>query len=170
MKRIILCVLLLSTYALSSCAGLESNEFRIPEVSISKDQISMQRRLAQWYNTNLRSESPDIGFEKSYFDVLHFEDEVIGYLEIDGVAVYPIYHSPTDKGICMDKYSSFPIGGTAEKTNLYGKEPLRMKAGDIFKIHIIGDVFTYKVGERSDSYCILNFGTNTIIGGRIVGD
>ena len=89
---------------------------------------------------------------------------LIGYLEIPVISVYlPVYYGTSDevlsKGVGYIVNSSLPVGGVnthsvlSGHTGLPGAELLssldKMKEGDMFFIHVLGETLAYEVDEIS---------------------
>lgn len=130
------------------------------------------RAAAEKYNESLRTaritltdpfdpeviESQGSG---SYMSLLnHTEDGIMGYLRIPVIKVnLPIYHGTSadvlEKGVGHLEQSSLPIGGPGTHsvitghTGMAGKRILtdltEMKEGDIFYIHMLGEILAYEV-------------------------
>ena len=100
---------------------------------------------------------------ENYKEVLNVSDDgVMGYVEIPKISVYlPIYHGTSDevleKGVGHIQNTSVPIGGNSTHSILTGHTGLpnaelftrldELGIDDIFYIHVLGDVLTYKVFE-----------------------
>lgn len=87
---------------------------------------------------------------------------LIGYLEIPVISVYlPVYYGTSDevlsKGVGYIENSSLPVGGVnthsvlSGHTGLPGAELLssldKMKEGDMFYIHVLGETLAYEVDD-----------------------
>ena len=140
-------------------------------VKLDKTSLEEEKNKAQMYNENLSGDPVHDPFVKgsgyalpeNYKEVLNFdEDGVMGYIDIPKISVYlPIYHGTSEevleKGIGHIQNTSVPIGGSSTHSVLTGHTGLpnaelftrldELVVGDIFYIHVLEDVLTYKVYE-----------------------
>ena len=140
-------------------------------VKIDEEKINEEKEKARIYNENLSGDPVHDPFvigsgyalPENYKEVLNVSDDgVMGYVEIPKISVYlPIYHGTSDevleKGVGHIQNTSVPIGGNSTHSILTGHTGLpnaelftrldELGIGDIFYIHVLGDVLTYKVFE-----------------------
>ena len=140
-------------------------------VKIDEEKINEEKEKAKIYNENLSGDPVHDPFvigsgyalPENYKEVLNIAgDSVMGYVEIPKISVYlPIYHGTSDevleKGVGHIQNTSVPIGGNSTHSILTGHTGLpnaelftrldELGIGDIFYIHVLGDVLTYKVFE-----------------------
>ena len=140
-------------------------------VKINEEKINEEKEKARIYNENLSGDPVHDPFvigsgyalPENYKEVLNVSDDgVMGYVEIPKISVYlPIYHGTSDevleKGVGHIQNTSVPIGGNSTHSILTGHTGLpnaelftrldELGIGDIFYIHVLGDVLTYKVFE-----------------------
>ena len=140
-------------------------------VKINEEKINEEKEKARIYNENLSGDPVHDPFVKgsgyalpeNYKEVLNVSDDgVMGYVEIPKISVYlPIYHGTSDevleKGVGHIQNTSVPIGGKSTHSVLTGHTGLpnaelftrldELGIGDIFYIHVLDDVLTYKVFE-----------------------
>ena len=140
-------------------------------VKIDEEKINEEKEKAKIYNENLSGDPVHDPFvigsgyalPKNYKEVLNIAgDSVMGYVEIPKISVYlPIYHGTSDevleKGVGHIQNTSVPIGGKSTHSVLTGHTGLpnaelftrldELGIGDIFYIHVLDDVLTYKVFE-----------------------
>ena len=100
---------------------------------------------------------------EEYLGLLNpFGNGIMGTLEIDKIGVLlPIYHG-TNEGVLRIgaghlEGTSLPVGGPGTHTVITGHRGLpsamllteldKMEIGDIFTLHVLGDVLTYKVDQ-----------------------
>ena len=134
-------------------------------------KINEEKEKARIYNENLSGDPVHDPFvigsgyalPENYKEVLNVSDDgVMGYVEIPKISVYlPIYHGTSDevleKGVGHIQNTSVPIGGNSTHSILTGHTGLpnaelftrldELGIGDIFYIHVLDDVLTYKVFE-----------------------
>ncbi len=139
--------------------------------NFNQEKIDEELQKAQTYNENLSGEPVHDPFvegsgyamPKNYKEVLNIaEDGVMAYVEIPKISVYlPIYHGTSsevlEKGVGHIESTSLPIGGQSTHSVLTGHTGLpsaelftrldELVEGDIFYIHILNEVLTYKVYE-----------------------
>lgn len=139
--------------------------------NFNQEKIDEELQKAQTYNENLSGEPVHDPFvegsgyamPKNYKEVLNIaEDGVMAYVEIPKISVYlPIYHGTSsevlEKGVGHIESTSLPIGGISTHSVLTGHTGLpsaelftrldELVEGDIFYIHILNEVLTYKVYE-----------------------
>ena len=140
-------------------------------VKIDEEKINEEKEKAKIYNENLSGDPVHDPFvigsgyalPENYKEVLNVSDDgVMGYVEIPKISVYlPIYHGTSDevleKGVGHIQNTSVPIGGKSAHSVLTGHTGLpnaelftrldELGIGDIFYIHVLDDVLTYKVFE-----------------------
>lgn len=140
-------------------------------VKIDEEKINEEKEKAKIYNENLSGDPVHDPFvigsgyalPENYKEVLNIAgDSVMGYVEIPKISVYlPIYHGTSDevleKGVGHIQNTSVPIGGKSTHSVLTGHTGLpnaelftrldELGIGDIFYIHVLDDVLTYKVFE-----------------------
>ena len=140
-------------------------------VKIDEEKINEEKEKARIYNENLSGDPVHDPFvigsgyalPENYKEVLNVSDDgVMGYVEIPKISVYlPIYHGTSDevleKGVGHIQNTSVPIGGNSTHSILTGHTGLpnaelftrldELGIGDIFYIHVLDDVLTYKVFE-----------------------
>jgi len=140
-------------------------------VKIDEEKINEEKEKAKIYNENLSGDPVHDPFvigsgyalPENYKEVLNVGDDgVMGYVEIPKISVYlPIYHGTSDdvleKGVGHIQNTSVPIGGKSAHSVLTGHTGLpnaelftrldELGIGDIFYIHVLDDVLTYKVFE-----------------------
>lgn len=140
-------------------------------VKINEKKINEEKEKARIYNENLSGDPVHDPFvigsgyalPENYKEVLNVSDDgVMGYVEIPKISVYlPIYHGTSDevleKGVGHIQNTSVPIGGNSTHSILTGHTGLpnaelftrldELGIGDIFYIHVLDDVLTYKVFE-----------------------
>lgn len=140
-------------------------------VKIDEEKINEEKEKAKIYNENLSGDPVHDPFvigsgyalPENYKEVLNVGDDgVMGYVEIPKISVYlPIYHGTSDdvleKGVGHIQNTSVPIGGNSTHSVLTGHTGLpnaelftrldELGIGDIFYIHVLDDVLTYKVFE-----------------------
>ncbi len=140
-------------------------------VKIDEEKINDEKEKAKIYNENLSGDPVHDPFvigsgyalPENYKEVLNVGDDgVMGYVDIPKISVYlPIYHGTSDevleKGVGHIQNTSVPIGGKSTHSVLTGHTGLpnaelftrldELGIGDIFYIHVLDDVLTYKVFE-----------------------
>lgn len=140
-------------------------------VKIDEENLNKEKEKARIYNENLSGDPVHDPFvigsgyalPENYKEVLNISnDGVMGYVEIPKISVYlPIYHGTSDdvleKGVGHIQNTSVPIGGNSTHSVLTGHTGLpnaelftrldELGIGDIFYIHVLDDVLTYKVFE-----------------------
>lgn len=146
-------------------------EYEEMVVQINENQINQEIQKAQTYNENLSGEPVHDPFvegsgyalPENYTEVLNLsEDGVMAYIEIPKISVYlPIYHGTSnevlEKGVGHIQSTSIPIGGISTHSVLTGHTGLpsaelftrldELVVGDIFYIHVLNEVLTYKIYE-----------------------
>ena len=134
-------------------------------------QIEEERQKAQIFNENLAGdpvhdpfvEGSGYAMPENYKEVLNIAgDGVMAYIEIPKIKVHlPIYHGTSsevlEKGVGHIESTSLPIGGLSTHSVLTGHTGLpsaelftrldELEVGDIFYIHVLNDVLTYKIYE-----------------------
>lgn len=140
-------------------------------VETNEEKINEEKEKARIYNENLSGDPVHDPFiigsgyalPENYKEVLNISnDGVMGYVEIPKISVYlPIYHGTSEevleKGVGHIQNTSVPVGGNSTHSVLTGHTGLpnaelftrldELVIGDIFYIHVLGDVLTYKVFE-----------------------
>lgn len=138
---------------------------------IGEDSIKKEKEKAQTYNENLSGDPVHDPFvfgsgyalPENYKEVLNLsEDGIMGYIQIPKILVdLPIYHGTSEevleKGVGHIQNTSVPIGGNSTHSVLTGHTGLpnaelftrldELVVGDIFYIHVLNDILTYKVYE-----------------------
>ncbi len=138
-------------------------EYEEKTVEISSGEHEKLIEAAQLYNSFLAG-GGNIE-ELDYENILNmYSNGVIGYIEIPKIDVsLVIYHTTDDevlnKGIGHMEGTSFPIGGINTHSVLAGHRGLpgaklfrnldKLEIGDIFTIHVLGEVLTYSVDDIS---------------------
>lgn len=146
-------------------------EYEEMVVQINENQINQEMQKAQTYNENLSGEPVHDPFvegsgyalPENYTEVLNLaKDGVMAYIEIPKISVYlPIYHGTSnevlEKGVGHIQSTSIPIGGISTHSVLTGHTGLpsaelftrldELVVGDIFYIHVLNEVLTYKIYE-----------------------
>ena len=140
-------------------------------VNIGEDSIKEEKEKAQTYNENLSGDPVHDPFvfgsgyalPENYKEVLNLsEDGIMGYIQIPKISVdLPIYHGTSEevleKGVGHIQNTSVPIGGNSTHSVLTGHTGLpnaelftrldELVEGDIFYIHVLNEILTYKVYE-----------------------
>lgn len=140
-------------------------------VGIGEDSLKEEKEKAQTYNENLSGDPVHDPFvfgsgyalPENYKEVLNLsEDGIMGYIQIPKILVdLPIYHGTSEevleKGVGHIQNTSVPIGGNSTYSVLTGHTGLpnaelftrldELVVGDIFYIHVLNDILTYKVYE-----------------------
>ena len=140
-------------------------------VKIGEDSLKKEREKAQTYNENLSGDPVHDPFvlgsgyalPENYKEVLNISgDGIMGYIQIPKISVdLPIYHGTSEevleKGVGHIQNTSVPIGGNSTHSVLTGHTGLpnaelftrldELIVGDIFYIHVLNDILTYKVYE-----------------------
>lgn len=138
---------------------------------IEEDSIKEEKEKAQTYNENLSGDPVHDPFvfgsgyalPENYKEVLNLsEDGIMGYIQIPKISVdLPIYHGTSEevleKGVGHIQNTSVPIGGNSTHSVLTGHTGLpnaelftrldELVEGDIFYIHVLNEILTYKVYE-----------------------
>ena len=140
-------------------------------VGIGEDSLKEEKEKAQTYNENLSGDPVHDPFvfgsgyalPENYKEVLNLsEDGIMGYIQIPKISVdLPIYHGTSEevleKGVGHIQNTSVPIGGNSTHSVLTGHTGLpnaelftrldELVVGDIFYIHVLTEILTYKVYE-----------------------
>ena len=140
-------------------------------VKIGEDSLKKENEKAQTYNENLSGDPVHDPFvlgsgyalPENYKEVLNISgDGIMGYIQIPKISVdLPIYHGTSEevleKGVGHIQNTSVPIGGNSTHSVLTGHTGLpnaelftrldELVVGDIFYIHVLNDILTYKVYE-----------------------
>lgn len=140
-------------------------------VGIGEDSLKEEKEKAQTYNENLSGDPVHDPFvfgsgyalPENYKEVLNISgDGIMGYIQIPKISVdLPIYHGTSEevleKGVGHIQNTSVPIGGNSTHSVLTGHTGLpnaelftrldELVVGDIFYIHVLNDILTYKVYE-----------------------
>lgn len=140
-------------------------------IKIGEDSLKKEKEKAQTYNENLSGDPVHDPFvlgsgyalPENYKEVLNISgDGIMGYIQIPKISVdLPIYHGTSEevleKGVGHIQNTSVPIGGNSTHSVLTGHTGLpnaelftrldELVVGDIFYIHILNDILTYKVYE-----------------------
>lgn len=125
-------------------------------------ELKRQRELAEQYNESLRNTGGSAECPYDYNEILGFPGGIMGYIDIPAIGVHlPIYHGTDEdvlsKGIGHLPGTAFPIGGQGNHSVLTGHTGLpsaklfteltKLSVGDLFYIHILGEVLTYEVDQ-----------------------
>lgn len=145
------------------------NKYEELVVQIDEDELKKEFEKAQAYNENLSGDPVHDPFvagsgyalPENYTEVLNVtEDGVMSYINIPKISVnLPIYHGTGEealtKGVGHVESTSLPIGGESTHCVLTGHTGLpsaelftrldELKVKDIFYIHTLNEVLTYKV-------------------------
>jgi len=140
--------------------------------AMKKTDYSACLKAARAYNARLYSRGGDVRDAFSgarddtsrsgeYWSLLNVDnDGMMGYIEIDKIQVkMPVYHGTDDAVLASGaghlEGSSLPVGGAdthaviTAHTGLPSAELFtgldRLKTGDTFALHVLGDTFTYRV-------------------------
>lgn len=140
-------------------------------VKIGEDSLKKEKEKAQTYNENLSGDPVHDPFvlgsgyalPENYKEVLNISgDGIMGYIQIPKISVdLPIYHGTSEevleKGVGHIQNTSVPIGENSTHSVLTGHTGLpnaelftrldELVVGDIFYIHVLNDILTYKVYE-----------------------
>lgn len=140
-------------------------------VSVDTQGLEEEFQKAQTYNENLAGdpvhdpfvEGSGYALPTNYTSILNFTDSgIMAYIEIPKISVHlPIYHGTSsdvlEKGVGHIQSTSLPIGGESTHCVLTGHTGLpsaelftrldELDIGDIFYIHVLNKVLTYKVYE-----------------------
>lgn len=140
-------------------------------VGIGEDSLKEEKEKAQTYNENLSGDPVHDPFvfgsgyalPENYKEVLNLsEDGIMGYIQIPKISVdLPIYHGTSEevleKGVGHIQNTSVPIGENSTHSVLTGHTGLpnaelftrldELVVGDIFYIHVLNEILTYKVYE-----------------------
>ncbi len=140
-------------------------------VGIGEDSLKEEKEKAQTYNENLSGDPVHDPFvfgsgyalPENYKEVLNISgDGIMCYIQIPKISVdLPIYHGTSEevleKGVGHIQNTSVPIGGNSTHSVLTGHTGLpnaelftrldELVVGDIFYIHVLNDILTYKVYE-----------------------
>ena len=140
-------------------------------IQTDEEKLNEEWQKAQTYNENLSGEPVHDPFvagsgyalPENYKEVLNIsEDGIMAYIEIPKISVYlPIYHGTSsgvlEKGVGHIESTSVPIGGESTHSVLTGHTGLpsaelftrldELVVGDIFYIHVLNEVLTYKIYE-----------------------
>lgn len=157
---------LISNYLSEKNKSIIETQYTEAVKAMDTGEIDAARSAAENYN---RSLAP--GFTKdalkeaaeSYDDLLNIRgDSIMGYVEIPTIGVdLPIYHGTTeetlDRGVGHLMGSALPVGGIGTHCVLTGHSGLagkkmfsdlnRLKAGDVFYLHVLNDTLAYRVAE-----------------------
>lgn len=140
-------------------------------VKIDEQALEDEFQRAQIYNENLAGDPVHDPFvagsgyalPTNYTSVLNVTDDgIMAYINIPKISVYlPIYHGTSsetlEKGVGHIQSTSVPIGGQSTHSVLTGHTGLpsaelftrldELQIGDIFYIHVLNKVLTYKIYE-----------------------
>ncbi len=143
---------------------IEDYQREVQQLDDSERQAMLQ--AARNYNAQLLKRSARIGEldaeqRAAYQSLLDPSGTgMIGYIEIKPVSIYlPIYHGTDENilqaGVGHVEGSSLPVGGVGTHAILSGHTGLpssklfsnidQLKKGDIFELHVLGEVLTYRV-------------------------
>ena len=139
--------------------------------ALDEEKINEEMQKAKIYNENLAGDPVHDPFvagsgyalPTNYSNVLNLSnDEVMASIEIPKIKVnLPIYHGTSEevlqKGVGHIQTTSLPIGGNSTHSILTGHTGLpsaelftkidQLKENDIFYIHVLHELLTYKVYE-----------------------
>lgn len=144
-------------------------DYKTSVEDITDEQQMKEREKAKAYNDCLSGEAIEDPFipgsgivlPKNYQEILNIEG-IMGYIDIPKIDVHiPIYHGASEevlqKGIGHLKETALPIGGEGNHVVLSGHRGLskaklfsdldKMEEGDIFYLHVLGDVLAYQVDQ-----------------------
>lgn len=133
--------------------------------AMEEQERAKQREAAQAYNAELLEKQNRFRMseaEQERYDVLLdvTGTGIMGYVEIPGIKVsLPIYHGTGEaalqSGAGHIEGTSLPVGGESTHAALSGHRGLpsarlftdldKMKEGDIFTLHVLGETLTYEV-------------------------
>lgn len=143
---------------------------------LPKEETEEEFQKAREYNESLLSTSVTLtdpfdpnalenAGKEPYASLLNVRgDGIMGYVEIPQIGVYlPIYHGTAaktlEKGIGHLENTSLPVGGKSSHSVLTGHTGLsgekmftdltELKKGDIFYLHVLGELLCYKVAQIS---------------------
>lgn len=140
-------------------------------IKIGEDSLKKEKEKAQTYNENLSGDPVHDPFvlgsgyalPENYKEVLNISgDGIMGYIQIPKISVdLPIYHGTSEevleKGVGHIQNTSVPIGENSTHSVLTGHTGLpnaelftrldELVVGDIFYIHVLNEILTYKVYE-----------------------
>ncbi len=140
-------------------------------VKIDEQSLKDEFQRAQIYNENLAGDPVHDPFvvgsgyalPTNYTSVLNITDDgIMAYISIPKISIYlPIYHGTSsetlEKGVGHIQSTSLPIGGQSTHSVLTGHTGLpsaelftkldELNVGDIFYIHVLNEVLTYKIYE-----------------------
>ncbi len=145
---------------------IEDYQRSVQQLDDSERQAMLE--AAHTYNTALLDRSTRIGElsaeqRREYQALLDPSGTgMMGYVEIEKAGIYlPVYHGTDESilqaGVGHIEGSSLPVGGIGTHTMLSGHTGLpssklfsnidRLKEGDTFELHILGEVLTYQVAS-----------------------
>jgi LPXTG-site transpeptidase (sortase) family protein len=147
-----------------------ANTYEQTLTDLRDEEIEKMWEEARAYNDSLNGNPvpdpfiPGSGrvLPENYLRVLNLDDGVMGYVDIPNIDVYlPIYHGVADevleKGAGHIEQTTLPIGGIGNlsiitaHTGFSGAAMfdrlIEMIEGDIFKIHVLDETFTYQVDD-----------------------
>lgn len=124
---------------------------------------------ARNYNDTLKNKVSSYSgttYIEGYYDILNFDNGIIGYIEIDKIDVsLPIYHGSDNddevlkKGAAHLPNTSFPIGGigchsvisahTGYPHQVFFDKLPDLEDGDLIYIKILDDTYTYAVCDKN---------------------
>ena len=164
-------ILLLSVWNREKEPGSASGQVRIQPGDmgcVTASQVQLQRELVRWYNLNLRSDSPDNGFQEAYSSILQFPEGNMGYVEFIGLdQTLPLYHDGAQNGLVHSANTPFPIGEPGSHTVLVCREPIRLQSGEKIVISILDLQLTYQVGKSGSDMCTIICGNASYHCGRV---
>ncbi len=131
--------------------------------TLSQKEKETMRKTAQQYNQAIFREQngEDTTEKENYSDILKNNSGVMGTLEIPALNInsLPFFHGTSygvlDKGLGHFEPTSIPVGGENTRSVITGHSGMqnqvlfsdinRLKEGDIFFIHILGDTLAYEI-------------------------
>lgn len=136
-----------------------------PEELWDDKYLVLRQRLAGWYNLNLTAQTPEEGFRDTYASVASDNTGLAGYLEPEGCGCLPVYRDgmPAREGFGFvhDRNSAFPIGNPVDVSVLRwvseSHDPaawaalLRLEEGNTFRIHMLGEVYSYRINRVTNT-------------------
>lgn len=157
---------LISNYLSEKSKSIIETQYTEAVEAMDTGEIDAARNAAENYNRSLAPGFTKDALKKaaeSYDDLLNIRgDSIMGYVEIPAIGVdLPIYHGTTeetlDRGVGHLMGSALPVGGIGTHCVLTGHSGLagkkmfsdlnRLKAGDVFYLHVLNDTLAYRVAE-----------------------
>lgn len=158
-KRIGTALLLITM--LGGCAvspEVQTGEERFAQVMIAEESIerlTLQRKLALWYNHKLRADTAAEELASAYENILFYTDGAMGTLSIPKIGVTAsIYHGvqveTLEKRVGHMQTSAFPIGGEDDHTVLVLQTGWDAEVDEEISVEILGEKIRYSVTEISE--------------------